>query len=142
MGGVHIIRYTFFKFWCVMKPHGNYKVELRHDIVHVFPVGGFNEDGIRDVREQVLLIAPKNRPWGLFEHPKDLAGLTPEASEELLKSYQIFSKLNCIVIALEICSTWQGVIEKVLTNNLDIPVYLNNDLGQLDALMKQHLCSV
>jgi hypothetical protein len=122
-----------------MNPHGDYKVELINDVVHVFPIGGFNEGGIRELREQILLIAPINRAWGLFEHPKDLAGLTPEASNELLKSYQNFCKLNCKVIAVEASSTWQGVIDKMLNGNLDIPFYLSNDLVELEDLIKPHL---
>ena len=121
-----------------MKSHGDYKVELINDIVHIYPVGGFNAEGILDVRGSVLSIAPTDRPWGLFEHPKDLAGLTPEASDELLKSYQEFSEHNCIAVALEICSTWQGVVERKLSDNLDIPFYLSNDLEQLIGSMKQH----
>jgi len=42
-----------------MKSHGDYKVQLINNIVHVFPVGGFNGEGIKEVREQVLLLAPK-----------------------------------------------------------------------------------
>lgn len=128
-----------FKLWCYMQPHGDYKVELINDVVHVFPLGGFNEEGIQEVREQVLLIAPKDRAWGLFEHPKDLAGLTPEALGELLKSYQYFSDFNCKVVALEVNATWQGVIEKGLKGNLDIPFSLSNDLDQLEVFIKQHL---
>jgi hypothetical protein len=125
-----------------MKSHGDYKIELINDVVHTFPVAGFNEEGIRELREQILLIAPVDRPWALFEHPKDLAGLTPEALEELLKSYQSFSKLNCIVVALEASPTWQYVINKMLSGNLDIPFYLSSNLGQLESLVKQHLSSI
>jgi ligand-binding SRPBCC domain-containing protein len=104
-------------------------------------MGGFNEEGIRDLRAQILRIAPINEVWGLFEHPKDLAGLTPEASKELLKSYQSLSKLNCKVVAIEACSTWQDVIEGLLKNNLDIPFYLGDDLEQLSILLQQELLS-
>ncbi|WP_019027758.1 hypothetical protein [Colwellia piezophila] len=122
-----------------MKSHGDYKIELLNDVVHIFPSGGFNEEGIREVRDKVLLIAPTIKPWGLFEHPKDLAGLTPEAAEELLKSYQMFSNRNCIVVALEVCSTWQGVIDKVINGNIDIPFYQSSNLWELEGLINQHL---
>ena len=122
-----------------MQPHGDYKVELINDVVHVFPLGGFNEEGILKVREQILLVIPTKRPWALFEHPRELAGLTPEAADELLKTYLHISKLNCKVVAVEACSTWQGVIEKTLHGNLDIPYYLSDDLEQLEKLVKKHL---
>lgn len=72
-----------------MKPHGQYKVTLEGSVVHVFPEGGFNEEGIQEMHEHVLLVAPKNKQWALFEHPKDLAGLTPEALKELIVSYNV-----------------------------------------------------
>lgn len=126
------------KFWCFMGPHGNFKIELINDVVHIFPSGGFNEQGIREIRDQVLLAAPTTKPWGVLEHPKDLAGLTPEAAKELLKSYQTFSKRNCIVVALEVCSTWQAVIESLLNGDLDIPFHLNSDLEQLEARLDKY----
>lgn len=125
-----------------MNPHGDYKIELINDVIHVFPIGGFNEEGIQEVRDAILLLAPKNRPWGLFEHPKDLAGLTPEAADELLKTYRYISEMNCKVVALEICSTWQGVLERTLHGNLDIPYYLGNDLEQLQATVEQYVSCI
>lgn len=122
-----------------MKSHGNFVVELINDVVHIFPSGGFNEEGIIEIRDQVLLIAPTDKPWGVFEHPKDLAGLTPEATQELLKSYQIYSQNNCVFVALEVCSTWQGVIEKMINGNLDIPFYQDSNLSQLETLINKHL---
>jgi len=124
-----------------MKPHGDYKIELLDNVVHIYPVEGFNEEGIQELREQILLIAPIDRPWALFEHPRDMAGLTPEALVELLKSYQRFSNLNCKVVALEVSSTWQCIIEKILSDKLDIPFYLSSDLEQLEGLVKKHLNS-
>ncbi len=125
-----------------MKPHGDCKVELINDVVHIFPIGGFNEEGIRDIRDRILSIAPIDKPWGLFEHPKDLAGVTPEAAEELLQTYLTISKFNCKVVALEVCSTWQGVLEKTLDGNLDIPYYFSNELEELNTLIQEHLDSM
>jgi alkyl hydroperoxide reductase subunit AhpC len=122
-----------------MESHGDYEITIIDDVVHVFPTGGFNEQGICDLRERILTIAPKDKSWGLFEHPRDLAGLTPDALEEILKSYQAFIKINCQVIALEANSTWQGVIEKKLKGNLSIPFYLGDNEKELASLINQHL---
>ena len=125
-----------------MQAHGNYKIELIKNIVHVFPSGGFNEQGVIQLHKEIASIAPHNMAWALLEHPKNVAGLTPEAVQELIKSYQNLSKLNCVVAGLEVSSTWQGVFEKSIVGKVNIPVYLNNDLAKLEQLIKQKLDSV
>ncbi len=125
-----------------MKPHGDYKIEVIDNVVHVYPTGGFNEQGIKLMHEDIASIAPLNKRWALFEHPKNIAGLTPESIEELVRCYQHLSKLNCVVAALEISSAWQGVFEKSVIGKVSVPVYLNRDIAKLEQLIKQKLDSV
>lgn len=70
-----------------MNPHGNYIIEVVDDIVHVFPNGRFNALGIEELHQDIVRNAPIVRPWALFEHPRDLAGLTPETIDALINSY-------------------------------------------------------
>ncbi|RTR39493.1 hypothetical protein EKG38_06705 [Shewanella canadensis] len=122
-----------------MKPHGEYKIELMNNIVHVFPSGGFNEQGIIQLHKKIASIAPHDKPWALLEHPKNIAGLTPEAVEELINSYQNLGKLNCVAAGLEVSSTWRRVFETLIVGKVDIPVYLNSDSEKLEQLIKQKL---
>jgi len=115
-----------------MSPHGKYKIELIGNVVHVFPTGGFNEQGIRQMHKEIASIAPKIKPWALLEHPKDIAGLTPEAIEELVSCYKSLSSINCVVAALQISGAWQGVFETRIVDKVNIPVYLDCDLALLE----------
>ena len=115
-----------------MWAHGNFKIELKGNVIHVYPVGGFNKEGIDEVHTEVSIVAPNNTAWILFEHPKDLAGLTPEALDALVESYLKFQEQNCSAIALEICSTWEGVVRRALKDKLYIPLFLSDDLTYLE----------
>ncbi|NMP29992.1 hypothetical protein HII17_00335 [Thalassotalea sp. M1531] len=121
--------------------HGDYELKLEGNIVHCFPKGGFNRTGIIALRSEIIALAPKNQSWVLFEHPLSEAGLTPDGATELYSSYTLFEKMGCKAVALEICSTWQYIIEKLLTDELTIPVYFDNDSHILTAKLNQVLAS-
>jgi len=114
-----------------MKPHGDYKIRVSNNIVHVFPVGGFNPEGIEALHKDIVSSAPANS-WVLFEHPCDTAGLTPEAVDAIVRSYQNLAKINCVAIALEISSTWKYLFEKNIVAQIAIPVYLDNRVDVLE----------
>ncbi len=122
-----------------MNPHGNYIIEVVDDIVHVFPSGGFNALGIEELHQDIVLKAPINRPWALFEHPRDLAGLTPEAIEALINSYQKFATANCVVAALEISSVWKGVFDSFIVDKVDFPIYLDSNITYLENEIRAKL---
>lgn len=109
-----------------MEAHGYFDVERIDSIVHAYPRGGFNAQGIIALRTEVISQAPQT-PWILFEHPKELAGLTPDAVDALKESYLIFSTLKCCAIALEISTTWKNVIDKQITQDLSIPIFMGKD---------------
>ncbi len=110
-----------------VKPHGNYKIELRDQIVHVYPTGGFNDIGIQLLRKSILELAPSTAPWALFEHPKNMAGLTPDAVNAIRESYKIFQENNCVAIALEISATWRDIFERDIVSHIQIPTFLGKD---------------
>lgn len=122
-----------------MEPHGEYKIELIANIVHVFPTGGFNEQGIKKLHKEIASIRPLNKQWVLFEHPREISGLTPESIEELISCYQLLSELNCAFVVLEISPTWQAVFENSIIGKVNIPVYLSDDLMQLEQIIQHEL---
>lgn len=122
-----------------MESHGDYTIQLVGNVVHVFPVGGFNEEGIEEVQEEILKTAPSSENWALLEHPKGLAGLTPEAAEKLISGYQQFSQLNCVAIGLESSPVWQLTIERLARDKLDIPIFSDSDGIKIESLIQQYL---
>ncbi len=122
-----------------MQLHGEFTVELIDNVVHVYPKGGFNAQGIQALQQEIVKIAPKSTPWALFEHPIDEAGLTPEAVESIIQSYLSLERLNCKAIALEICQTWLGVFQKEIVGAVKIPVFLDADKEKLSNLLEQVL---
>jgi len=124
-----------------MQAHGDYKIELIDKVVHVYPRGGFNEEGIIAMHKEIAAIAPSNCAWALLEHPKNIAGLTPKAITEIIKGYQQLIAHNCVVIGLEISSAWQDVFEKNVIANVDLPIYLSSDVSALEKVIKEKLAS-
>lgn len=126
-------------FGVCMKAHGDYRIEIEDRIVHIYPCDGFNAEGIASLHKETLLVAPIDVPWVLFEHPRNIAGVTPEAVIEIAQAYKNLEKLNCIAIALEISSTWKQVFEENIIGILNIPVYLNSDISKLEQAIKGNL---
>ncbi|MCL6416241.1 hypothetical protein MIB92_11310 [Aestuariirhabdus sp. Z084] len=122
-----------------MKPHGDYRITLAGDILHVFPAGGFNAQGIIELHKAITLVAPKNNPWALFEHPYNNAGLTPDAIIAIIHSYQNLEASGCIAVALELSSTWQRVFQQSVIDKIRIPVYLDSDPENLETRLRQTL---
>ena len=121
-----------------MEPHGYFDVERKNSVVHAYPRGGFNAQGIIALRTEVISQAPTT-PWLLFEHPKEFAGLTPDAVEALKESYLIFSSLRCCAIALEFSTTWKSLIDKEITKDVNIPIFMGKDSEELQNQLSNEL---
>lgn len=122
-----------------MQEHGYFDIKLIGDVIHVYPVGGFNTDGIKALHNEIRTIAPTDRDWALIEHPKDGAGLTPEAADELCKNYSQLSKLGCKAIGLEINQFWARAIQRLIANKIDIPVYFHEDIQEVEKSVLKHI---
>jgi len=122
-----------------MNPHGDFKIELIDNVVHVYPSGGFNEQGVELLNEEIVSIAPQDQPWAVLEHPKNSAGLTPEALSKIAGFYQKIGELNCVALGFEISSTWKGVLEKAFIDKVDIPICMSNDLEKVELFIHEKL---
>ena len=122
-----------------MEGHGDYTIQLIGNVVHVFPIGGFNEQGIEELQQAILKAAPKSEKWALLEHPKGMAGLTPEAAEQLISGYLKFSRVNCAAIGLEVSSVWKMTIERVAQDKLMIPLFCDSDGIKVESLIQHYL---
>ena len=114
-----------------MKGHGDFQLKIIENIIHVYPVGDFNEIGIKELQAEIIANIPDNTPWALIEHPQNIAGLTPEAATQLVKGYQTFESLNCKAIGLEIAPSWQEVIISYCHGKLKIPIYFSVNSDEL-----------
>ena len=118
-----------------MRAHGDYNLVLKGNIIHVYPTGGFNAEGVEALHRDISDLMPENESWALFEHPKDLAGLTPDAIEMLILYYKKLSQLNCCAVALEISPTWRGIFERLIVKHLEIEVFLDGDNNLLEQAL-------
>ena len=122
-----------------MHAHGNFQINLEGNIVHVYPVGDFNEIGINELQGEIIRLAPKNTSWALIEHPKNAAGLTPEAALQLVQGYQQFVKLGCGAIGLDVSQCWQEIIKLYLPKELTIPIFFSAGTNTLTSKVTAHL---
>lgn len=122
-----------------MKGHGHFTCELIGDVVHTYPVSGFNEYGIQELQEAITLLVKEKESWALFEHPREQAALTPQAMIALKNAYQTFASQGCVVIVLEIGVTYGSLIINKVLNQIPLPSMVSRDVNQLTQFVSQHL---
>lgn len=122
-----------------MLEHGNYHMELVGNILHVYPVGGFNEFGINALHLEIRQIAPRDIAWALIEHPKSSASLTPEAATALCNNYKLMEQHGCRAIGLEVNRLWELTIKKAMGDKVAIPVYYSKEPQELLGSVEAHL---
>jgi len=108
-------------------------------IIHNYPVGGFNAEGIKAVTDAIIDIAPSKGHWALFEHPKKDAGLTPDGLEASQMMYEIFIENGCVAIALEIGCTFGGVLDREVLHDLPVPTMTGQDETNIEAFLQAEL---
>lgn len=106
---------------------GHFTVEVKDNLVISNPVGAFNESDIQRLRQAVLDAAKTKDTWIFLETPKSEAGLTPEAVDELARSYDIFHQNGCKAVALEVGPTFGSLFSKPPFSDLAIPIYATDD---------------
>ena len=121
-----------------MNSHGHFTLKLCEHVVHAHARDGFNELGIIEYRESLLKLVHGKSSWILFEHIEESAGLTPEAINELVLTYNTFEKFGCIAIATEIGTTFGSVLEKRVFNHIDIPTLASRDSHELAAFIEKN----
>lgn len=113
-------------------PHGEFTIEKTGRVIHTYPEGGFNAQGIKRVHEAILKASENEPVWILYEHPLGKAGVTPDAVDELVRSYLKFSKLGCIGIAMEVETIWGQAISNKLGDNFPLPHFFSPEKDNVD----------
>lgn len=117
--------------------HGNYRLLVEGRIIHNYPSGGFNSEGIKALTDAILDAAPSVGNWALFEHPKTDAGLTPDGIEAIKMMYEILIERGCVAIALEIGLTFGKVLDSQVLSTLNVPTMVgDNELAIEVFLLK------
>ena len=123
-----------------MNEHGEYSLKLVKNILHVYPIGGFNGEAIIAFRKDIQKTAPINKDWVLIEHPKNLAALTPEAAKELSMHYSQLEKIGCKAIGIEVNKFWEKVVKvSIAESKVDLPIYFNEIPEEFESLVIKHL---
>lgn len=123
-----------------MLEHGEFSIEVEGQVVHVYPIGSFNEKGIAKLCKAVLAVKPEGK-WALFEHPRDVAGVTPDAAFELAASYKRMSENGCEAVAVEVIRLWHDIIHDACRGEVTIPVFVDDNVTPLRSELKQYLSS-
>ena len=123
-----------------MLEHGEFTIETEGRVVHVYPKGSFNKQGIAKLCEAVLSVRPAGK-WALFEHPRDVAGVTPDAASELAASYKRMSESGCGAVAVEVMKLWHDVIKMACRGVVTIPVYIDDSESPLRTELSHYISS-
>ena len=119
--------------------HGNFDLFVENNVVHTFPSGGFNPEGIIEIRQEILKHAKTFDWWILFEHPGNKAGLTPEAVKEIVRSFQHFEQAGCKAIAMEVHPTWGWAMHNSVAKNINIPLCFDEDKTLVEQWIKSYI---
>ncbi|MDF2177848.1 hypothetical protein P2G88_06255 [Aliiglaciecola sp. CAU 1673] len=118
-----------------MKEHGTFSLTLIDKTVHSYPIDSFNQYGIERYRDAVLAMAACLNQWLLFEHPRNLAALTPDGLKALGDAYRAFEKAGCEAIAVEVAVLFKTVIERELAEVVKIPLMLDDSEARLSDFL-------
>lgn len=118
-----------------MLEHGEYKLELKGQVLHTWPVGSFNRPGLLRYQRGVSAATEPVDRWVLFEHPKNVAAVTNDAMEALGETYKLISKHGCIGIACEVGPLFKETINKNFQPILDIPLLASDDADELEKFV-------
>lgn len=120
-----------------MKAHGTFHIKQTDDVIHTYPVDSFNQYGVERYRDAVLEQAASMPSWYLFEHPRNLAALTADGLRALGQAYQAFEKAGCRAIAVEVAVLFKTLIERDLSNLVQIPLRLDDSESRLAAFLSE-----
>ena len=117
-----------------MEPHGDFRIETINQIIHTYPSSGFNEEGMDRIHKKIEAESAKLNLWGLYEHPSDDSGLTPEAVDRLLTFYKSLEQTSCQFICIDVKDVFKNHVEKIFRENSISCVYVNPTDLQLEKL--------
>ena len=122
-----------------MQAHGEFQVKLIKQVVHTYPEGGFNKEGIKAVHHAILESVQNTAKWALFEHPKDEAGITPDAVEEMLFFYHRIEHQGCQFICVDLNHLSAVMFKNMVQKHLTIPTLINPLETEFKQIWQQFL---
>ncbi|MDC0602545.1 hypothetical protein OAP14_05890 [Aliiglaciecola sp.] len=114
-----------------MNAHGEYEIKKDGFIVHVYPAGAFNYEGIIELKSEVLNIVSTEKKWVLFGHHTNQAFVIPEALDALIDAFNEYALHGCIAIFQEASTVRADTLEKLVKPSVNIPFEINDDKNLL-----------
>ena len=118
---------------------GNFRLLIEGRIIHNYPVGGFNAQGIMHLADDIVAAAPPSGDWVLFEHPKADAALTEDGMQAIRMMYEILTERGCVAIGLELEPELGAQLQKEVLNGLSIPSMVETDEVAIEAFLARIL---
>ena len=118
---------------------GNFRLLIEGRIIHNYPVGGFNAQGIMHLADDIVAAAPPFGDWVLFEHPKADAALTEDGMQAIRMMYEILTERGCVAIGLELEPELGAQLQKEVLNGLSIPSMVETDEVAIEAFLARIL---
>ena len=118
---------------------GNFRLLIEGRIIHNYPVGGFNAQGIMHLADDIVSAAPPSGDWVLFEHPKADAALTEDGMQAIRMMYEILTERGCVAIGLELEPELGAQLQKEVLNGLSIPSMVETDEVAIEAFLARIL---
>lgn len=115
------------------------KAHIEGRVIHVYPEGAFGEREVNLYEAQIEKLIPKDTTWALFEHPKLIAGLSPDGQKALLPVYMRLISRGCVVIASEVSSIFIPLLHDNIFPKLGCPCLASQHEGELANFIKAHL---
>ncbi|MBT1062120.1 hypothetical protein KJY73_00990 [Bowmanella sp. Y26] len=115
-----------------MLEHGTFTLSLKGRVLHTFPTGSFNRQGLVKYRQAVLAAVVGKSNWVLYEHAGNGTALTNDALPELIATYCQAQLAGCIGIACEVGPLFKDLINSAAKGKVHIPLLLSEHSTDLD----------
>lgn len=118
---------------------GEFSLVVEAKVIHTYPLGGFDEQDIAVYRDEIIQAGEGLDKWVLFEHPKKIGSLTPEALELLTQAYNEFAGCGCLAIAVEVSYLFGTILRQNAQPLVKLPMLISDDPAELKEQIDTYL---
>ncbi|EAR60490.1 hypothetical protein [Neptuniibacter caesariensis] len=118
---------------------GEFSLVVEAKVIHTYPLGGFDEQDIAVYRDEIIQAGEGLGKWVLFEHPKKIGSLTPEALELLTQAYNEFAGRGCVAIAVEVSYLFGTILRQNAEPLVKLPMLISDDPAELKEQIDTYL---
>lgn len=119
--------------------HGTFHIEIVGNIIHGYPEGAFNPEGVSDYYETILKEAEQFNGWGYFLHTNDNYGMTPEAKAMIPKYIDRLVENSCVAMGLLVTNMVAESIANRLRLEISLPICVSSDCSEIEAFFVKEM---